>query len=137
MLPDGTYASFFYGAGFTTGLNDDGTTTMDWNGTSADGYTGVDVVKGMLDITSNPAFMAVADGDMSNQLASGNLAKHAFPVHGMQSQQRRYLVTDMQLTKLPTFTVGDKQVQQGSVAGYKYVGVNGYSGEFRMGSSSC
>lgn len=30
-------------------------------------------------------------------------------------------------TKLPTFTVGDKQVQQGSVAGYKYVGVNGYS----------
>ena len=74
-LASGWYnASFFYGAGFTTGLNDDGTTTMDWNGTSADGYTGVDVVKGMLDITSNPAFMAVADGDMSNQLASGNLA---------------------------------------------------------------
>ena len=48
-LASGWYnASFFYGAGFTTGLNDDGTTTMDWNGTSADGYTGVDVVKGML-----------------------------------------------------------------------------------------
>ena len=30
-------------------------------------------------------------------------------------------------TKLPTFNVGDEQVQQGSVAGYKYVGVNGYS----------
>lgn len=56
-------------------LNDDGTTTMDWNGTSADGYTGVDVVKGMLDITSNPAFMAVADGDMFNQLATGNLVR--------------------------------------------------------------
>ena len=30
-------ASFFYGAGFTTALNDDGSTAMDWNGTSADG----------------------------------------------------------------------------------------------------
>ena len=74
-LASGWYnASFFYGAGFTTGLNDDGTTTMDWNGTSADGYTGVDVVKGMLDIASNSAFM----------------------VHGMRSLHRMYLVTDMQ-----------------------------------------
>lgn len=105
-LASGWYnASFFYGAGFTTGLNDDGTTTMDWNGTSADGYTGVDVVKGMLDIASNPAFMAVADGDLSNQLASGNLAAC---VSG-------------------TWDAITAQVQQGSVAGYKYVGVNGYS----------
>lgn len=46
---------------YTTGLSDDGTTTMDWNGTSADGYTGIDawLRKGILDITSNPAFMAV------------------------------------------------------------------------------
>lgn len=44
-LNSGWYnASFFYGAGFTTGLNDDGTTTIDWNGTSEDGYTGVQVV---------------------------------------------------------------------------------------------
>ena len=119
-------ASFFYGAGFTTGLNDDGTTTMDWNGTSADGYTGVDVVKGMLDITSNPAFMAVADGDMSNQLASGNLA--ACVSGTWDAITAKEIFGDgYAATKLPTFTVGDKQVQQGSVAGYKYVGVNGYS----------
>lgn len=74
-LASGWYnASFFYGAGFTTGLNEDGTTAMDWNGTSADGYTGVDVVKGMLDIAGNSAFMAIADGDISNQLASGKPA---------------------------------------------------------------
>ena len=30
-------------------------------------------------------------------------------------------------SKLPTFAVGDQQVQQGSVAGYKFIGVNGYS----------
>ena len=126
-LASGWYnASFFYGAGFTTGLNDDGTTTMDWNGTSADGYTGVDVVKGMLDITSNPAFMAVADGDLSNQLASGNLA--ACVSGTWDAITAKEIFGDgYAATKLPTFTVGDKQVQQGSVAGYKYVGVNGYS----------
>ena len=73
-LASGWYnASFFYGAGFTTDLNEDGTTAIDWNGTSADGYTGVDVVKGMLSIASSPAFMAIADGDISNQLAAGGL----------------------------------------------------------------
>ena len=126
-LASGWYnASFFYGAGFTTGLNDDGTTTMDWNGTSADGYTGVDVVKGMLDITSNSAFMAVADGDMSNQLASGNLVACVSGTWDAITAQDVF-GDGYAATKLPTFTVGDKQVQQGSVAGYKYVGVNGYS----------
>ena len=50
-LASGWYnASFFYGAGFTTALNDDGSTAMDWNGTSADGVTGVQVVQSMLGI---------------------------------------------------------------------------------------
>ena len=71
-LASGWYnASFFYSAGFTTGLNDDGSTSMDWNG-EAD-YTGVEVTQAMLNITGSPAFMAVADGDISNQLASGQL----------------------------------------------------------------
>lgn len=73
-LNSGWYnASFFYGAGFTTGLNEDGTTTIDWNGTSPDGISGVDVVKSMLDITSNSAFMPIADGQISNTIASGDL----------------------------------------------------------------
>ncbi|MCC8129447.1 MAG: extracellular solute-binding protein, partial [Clostridiales bacterium] len=73
-LASGWYnASFFIGAGFTTSLNDDGTTSIDWNGTSSLGYTGVDVVKSMLNIASNSAFMAIADGDISNQIASGSL----------------------------------------------------------------
>ena len=33
----------------------------------------------------------------------------------------------MKATKLPTYTCGDKQIQQGSVAGFKLVGVNKYS----------
>ena len=126
-LASGWYnASFFYGAGFTTELNDDGTTTMDWKGKSADGYTGVDVVKGMLDIAGNSAFMAIADGDISNQLASGNLVACVSGTWDGITAQNVY-GDGYAATKLPTFKVGDAQVQQGSVAGYKFVGVNGYS----------
>ena len=122
-LASGWYnASFFYGAG----LNEDGTTAMDWNGTSADGYTGVDVVKGMLDIAGNSAFMAIADGDISNQLASGNLVACVSGTWDGITAQNVY-GDGYVATKLPTFKVGDAQVQQGSVAGYKFVGVNGYS----------
>lgn len=126
-LASGWYnASFFYGAGFNTGLNDDGTTSIDWNGTSEDGYTGVDVVKGMLSIAGNPAFMAIADGDISNQLASGQLVACVSGTwDGITAQE--VFGDGYAATKLPTFTVGDKQVQQGSVAGFKFTGVNGYS----------
>lgn len=61
VLSSGWYdASFFYGAGFTTGLNEDGTTSIDWNGTSPSGVTGVQVVKAMQKIAGHPAFMAIS-----------------------------------------------------------------------------
>lgn len=119
-------ASFFYGAGFTTGLNEDGTTTMDWNGTSPEGITGVQVTQAMLNIAAHPAFMAVADGDLSNQLATGDLVACVSGTwDGITAQT--VFGDGYAATKLPTYTVGDKQVQQGSVAGYKFVGVNGFS----------
>lgn len=58
-LASGWYlAGFYYGAGFTTGLNPDGTTSMDWNGTAPSGVTGVQVTQAMLDIAAHPAFIA-------------------------------------------------------------------------------
>lgn len=126
-LASGWYnASFFYGAGFTTGLNEDGTTSIDWNGTSADGYTGVQVVQSMLNIAGNPAFMAVADGDISNQLASGALCAVVSGTWDAVTAQEVY-GDGYAATKLPTYTLDDAQVQQGSVAGYKFVGVNAYA----------
>lgn len=126
-LASGWYnASFFYGAGFTTGLNEDGTTAIDWNGTSADGYTGVQVVQSMLNIAGNPAFMAVADGDISNQLASGALCAVVSGTWDAVTAQEVY-GDGYAATKLPTYTLGEEQVQQGSVAGYKFVGVNAYA----------
>lgn len=124
-LSSGFYnASFFYGAGFRTGLNEDGTTTIDFN-KEAD-YSGVEVVKGMLNIAGHPAFMAVADGDISNQIASGALAAAVSGTWDATAAQKVF-GDGYAATKLPTYTIDDEQVQQGSVAGFKLVGVNAYS----------
>ena len=124
-LASGWYnASFFYGAGFTTGLNDDGSTSIDWNGTAD--VSGVEVVQAMLDITGNSAFLAAADGDISNQIASGTLCAAVSGTWDATAAQEAF-GDGYAATKLPTFTVGDQQIQQGSVAGFKLVGVNAYS----------
>lgn len=126
-LASGWYdASFFYGAGFTTGLNDDGTTAIDFNGTSKDGYTGVQVTQSMLNIASNKAFMAIADGDISNQIAGGSLAAVISGTWDADNAQKVF-GDGYAATKLPTYTLDGKQVQQGSVSGYKFLGVNAYS----------
>lgn len=117
-------ASFFYGAGFTTGLNEDGTTAIDFNGTAD--YTGVQVVQSMINIAAHPAFMAIADGDISNQIASGSLAAAISGTWDASAAQTAF-GDGYAATKLPTYTIGDAQVQQGSVAGFKLVGVNAYS----------
>ena len=126
-LASGWYnASFFYGAGFTTGLNDDGTTAIDFNGTSKDGYTGVQVTQSMLNIASNKAFMAIADGDVSNQIAGGTLAAVISGTWDAENAQKVF-GDGYAAAKLPTYSLDGKQVQQGSVSGYKFLGVNAYS----------
>ena len=99
---------------------------MDWNGTSADGVTGVQVVQAMLNITGNSAFLPIADGDVSNQIASGDLCAVVSGTWDATAAQTAF-GDGYAATKLPTYTCGDKQIQQGSVAGFKLVGVNKYS----------
>lgn len=126
-LASGWYnAGFFYGAGFTTDLNPDGTTAMDWNQTGSKGYTGVQVVQSMLGIAGNPAFMAIADNDISNQLASGGLCA---VISGSWDAEvaRKAFGDGYAAAKLPTFTVEHEQVQMGSAFGYKFIGVNAYT----------
>lgn len=128
-LNSGWYnASFFYGAGFTTGLNGDGTTTIDWNGTSPDGISGVDVVKSMLDITSNSAFMPIADGQISNTIASGDLCAVISGAWDSPNAEKVW-GDSYAATKLPTYTLGDKQIQMAPAYGYKFEAVNKYSKE--------
>lgn len=126
-LASGWYlAGFYYGAGFTTGLNEDGTTSIDWNGTAPSGVTGVQVTQAVLDIAAHPAFMAVADGDSSNQLKSGSLAAI---ISGCWDSQTAADVwgEGYMACRLPSFTAGDKEVPGGAVASYKLMGVNPHS----------
>lgn len=126
-LASGWYnAAFFYGAGFTTDLNDDKTTTIDWNGTSADGYTGVQVTQAMLNIAGNSAFMAVADGDLSNQIAGGKLCAVISGTWDAEAAQKAF-GDGYAATRLPSYTIDGKQVDMVSAFGYKFIGVNAYS----------
>ncbi len=119
-------ASFFLGAGFVADMKDDGTTYIDWNGTSATGYTGVDVAKGMSNIAVHPAFLAVADGDLSNQIASGAVCAVISGTWDAGACQTAF-GDGYAATKLPTFTCGGDQVQMSCFSGFKLMGVNAYS----------
>lgn len=129
VMASGWYnAGFFYGAGFTTALNEDGSTTMDWNGTSADGIAGTDVVQAMLDITTNPAFLPITDGDTSNQIATGELGAIVSGTWDAEAVEEAF-GEGYAATALPSYTCAGKQVPMGSAAGYKMVGVNANSAQ--------
>lgn len=119
-------AAFFYGAGFMTDLNPDGTTAMDWNGTSPEGYTGVQVVQSMLDIAGHPAFMSIADGDTANQIASGNVCAIVSGSWDAQAAQAAF-GDGYAAARLPDFTIDGTSAPMKSAFGYKFIGVNEYS----------
>ena len=129
VLASGWYnAGFFYGAGFTTVLNDDGSTAMDWNGTSADGIKGTDVVDGMLAIATNPAFLPITDGDTANQIATGELGAIVSGTWDAAAVQEAF-GDGYAACALPTYTCAGNQVPMGSAAGYKMIGVNANSAQ--------
>lgn len=127
-LNSGWYnASFFLGAGFTTALNADGTTSVDWNGTSASGITGVQVVQSMLQIAAHPGFLSIADGDISNQIAAGNVCAVISGTWDADPALTAFGSDGYAASKLPTFTCNGQQVQMGCFSGSKLMGVNAYS----------
>ncbi len=128
VLNSGWYnGGFFLGAGFTVSMNPDNTTNCEWNKTSADGITGVQVVEGMLSITGNSAFMPIADNDISNQIASGELCAVVSGSWDAEACENAWGKENVGYCKLPTFTCGGNQVQQGCYSGFKLMGVNGMS----------
>ena len=126
-LNSGWYnASFFLGAGFTTALNADGSTSVDWNGTSSKGITGVQVVQGMQAIAADPGFLPIADGDISNQINAGNVCAVISGTWDAEAAQKAF-GDGYAATKLPTFTCAGQQVQMGCFSGGKLIGVNAYA----------
>lgn len=126
-LATGWYnGGFFLGSGFTASMNDDGTTNIDWNGTSSTGIKGTDVVEGIINIASHPAFMAVNEGDNANQIAAGSLCAIVTGSWDVSAVQAAW-GDDFGVAKLPTFTVAGQQVQQGCFSSFKNMGVNAMS----------
>lgn len=129
VMASGWYnAGFFYGAGFATTLNADGSTTMDWNGTSADGIAGTDVAQAMLDIATNSAFLPITDGDTSNQIATGELGAIVSGTWDAEAVQTAF-GDGYAACALPSYTCAGNQVPMGSAAGYKMIGVNANSAQ--------
>lgn len=129
VMASGWYnAGFFYGAGFTTALNDDGSTTMDWNATSSDGIKGTDVAEAMLAITNNSAFLPITDGDTANQIATGSLGAIISGTWDATAVQTAF-GEGYAATVLPSFTCAGEQIPMASAAGYKMIGVNANSAQ--------
>lgn len=109
-------ASFFLGAGGTLSVKD-GKQVCDFNN-----ETGVKVGEAIKAFTANNAFItgddAVLTGGFGDNIVAG--------VSGTWNAEaiKGKLGDNFAATKLPTFTVDGKQVQMGSFAGYKLVGVN-------------
>lgn len=127
VLASGWYnAGFFFGAGFTSSLKEDGGTALDWNKTSASGIKGADVAQGILDIATNSAFQPITDGESSNAIASGDLGAIVSGTWDAVAVQSAF-GDGYAATVLPTYTCAGKQVEMGSAAGYKMIGVNANS----------
>lgn len=112
-------ASFFLGAGGKLEI-EDGKQTCDFNND-----TGVLVGEGIKNITASPAFITGDDAllvsGMGDTIAAG--ISGAWNAEG-EGKIMEKLGPNYAATKLPTFKVGDKDVQMSSFSGHKLMGVN-------------
>lgn len=116
---------FFAGADLDMYRNDDGTNTCNWNATDTK-YTGADVAKAVTEICQNSAMVNCVNEDAQAFALNGEMIADVNGTWATAGFQEAY-GDGYAATKLPTFTVNGEQVQMGSFAGYKFVGVNSYS----------
>jgi len=111
-------ASFFLGNGGTLTIDADGKQVCNFN--DANGVAAGEAIKAF---TANQAFLTGDDAVLTAGFADGSI------VAGVSGTWTAGAIADAlgdnyAATKLPEFTAGDTQVQMGSFAGYKFVGVN-------------
>ncbi len=116
-LSNGWYiASFFLGAGGTLAI-EDGKQKVDFN--NERGVLAGEAIKAF---AAHPAFMtgddAIINGGIGDTIAAA--VTGAWNAASIQEK----LGDNYAATKLPTFTLGEEQVQMGSFGGYKLMGVN-------------
>lgn len=112
---------FFAGAGCELSMNEDQSNTCDWNN-----ETGVAVANSIMNIASQPSFLALGDADAQAQLPDGDLIAYVSGTWDAGIFEENY-GDGYAAAKLPTFDVDGTATQMGSYAGYKLVGVNAYS----------
>lgn len=116
---------FFAGAGLDMYGNADGSNTCNWNATDTK-YTGADVATAITQICANPAMVDCGNEDAQSFALNGEMIADVNGTWATTAFQEAY-GDGYAAVKLPTFTVNGDQVQMGSFAGYKFVGVNAYS----------
>ena len=126
-LSNGWYIySFFKGAGLDMVINEDGVTnTCNWNATDTE-IKGVEVVEALLAIAQNPGFINADSDPFVAGVKDGSIIAGVSGTWNANVAQEAW-GDNYAAVKLPTYTVGDKQVQMSSFAGYKLVGVNSHS----------
>ncbi len=125
-IDEGWYLySFFAGAGFLLSENDDGTNTCNWN--TADGqYKGTDVLQAILDIVGNKGFKSMKDGEFAKGVKDGSVIAGVSGIWNAAVAKKAW-GENYAAAKLPTYTCMGTQVQMGSFATYKLMGVNAHS----------
>ncbi len=116
-VADGWYiASFFLGAGGTLKI-EDGKQVCDFNNEQ-----GVKAGESIKAFTANPAFISGNDAIITGSIGDSVAAAVSGTWNYDAIKER--LGENFGATKLPTFTLDGAQVQMGSFAGYKLIGVN-------------
>ena len=115
--------SFFGGAGMSLSISEDGQGTIcDFNRTDGT-YTGLQVTEAMFSIAQNEAFLNIGNSDVVSSVKRGDVI--AF-VSGVWDEDdiKQFWGENLGCEKLPTYTIGEDQVQMASFAGFTYFGVN-------------
>ncbi len=116
-VSNGWYIASFFLAGGKLGLDENGKQTCDFNNEA-----GVAAGEAIKALTAHEAFLtgddAILTGGMGDTIAAG--------VSGTWNADaiKEKLGDNYAATKLPTYTANGEQVQMGSFAGFKLVGVN-------------
>lgn len=116
---------FFAGAGLEMYRAEDGSNICNWNATDTK-YTGADVATAITEICKNEAMVNCVNEDAQAFALNGEMIADVNGTWATPGFQEAY-GEGYAATKLPAMTINGEQVQMGSFAGYKFVGVNAYS----------
>ena len=119
--------SFFKGAGLDLSCADDGVTNIcNWNAADTEPYTGVDVARAMLDISSSKAFVSLNDDGFVEGVKDGTVIAGINGAWNAETVEQAW-GENFAAAKLPTFTIKGSQEQMCCFTGFKLVGINKYT----------